>query len=77
MDQILETPADTGLEVVRQAYDGIQEHPNPEWVRGQCPQCGEAIVSNLYYIGGRGYLCVWECWNSLGEKPTCQYRKIN
>ncbi len=74
MDTYLETNA--AVEAVRQAYDGPASHPRPEWVRGECPQCGAAVVSNCYYVGGRGYLVVWECWASLGEKPACAYRKV-
>ena len=50
--------------------------PDPEWVRGRCPECGDDLVSNLYYVGGRGYLLVWECWGSLGEDPQCRFRKV-
>ena len=50
--------------------------PDPQWVRGRCPECGDDLVSNLYYIGGKGYLLVWQCWSSLGESPTCRYQKV-
>lgn len=50
--------------------------PDPEWVRGVCPECGDDLVSNLYYVGGKGYLIRWECWSSLKETPTCSYRKV-
>jgi hypothetical protein len=50
--------------------------PDPQWIRGTCPECGEVLVSNLYYIGGKGYILVWQCWASLGEKPTCSYQKV-
>jgi hypothetical protein len=52
------------------------ERPDPAWVRGKCPCCGDAVVSNLYYVGGKGYLLRWECWSSLGDTPTCEYRKV-
>jgi hypothetical protein len=52
------------------------ERPDPQWVRGRCPECGDDLVSNLYYIGGKGYLLCWECWGSLGENPVCRYRKV-
>ena len=52
------------------------DRPQPEWVRGRCPECGDDLVSNLYYIGGKGYLLTWECWSSLGEAPRCHYRKV-
>lgn len=60
---------------VRQAYDGPPDgQPRPEWLRGTCPACGGAVVANMYYVGGRGYLCVHECWNSLSETPSCTLR---
>ena len=57
----------------RQTEDG---RPNPEWVRGRCPSCGDDLVSNLYYVGGKGYLLVWECWDSLKENAQCGYRRV-
>ena len=74
MDTILETSQ--AVESVRQAYNGLPERPKAEWVRGECPACGEPLVGNCYYVGGRGYLIVWQCWASLGPAPTCQYRKV-
>ncbi len=74
MDTILDTNA--AVESVRQAYDGTSDRPRPEWVRGTCPQCGDELVSNCYYVGGRGYLLLHECWSSLGDNPACGYRKI-
>lgn len=50
--------------------------PDPEWVRGVCPECGDDLVSNLYYVGGKGYLIRWECWSAINETPTCTYRKV-
>ena len=50
--------------------------PDPQWVRGVCPECGDDLVSNLYYIGGKGYLIRWECWSSLKQTPTCNFRKV-
>lgn len=52
-----------------------QERPDTDWVRATCPSCGSEIVSNAYYVGGRGYVIIWECWESLGEAPTCDYRR--
>ena len=74
MDTILETNA--AVESVRQAFDGSSERPRPDWVRGTCPQCGAELVGNAYYVGGRGYLLIHECWASLGPTPTCTYRKV-
>jgi hypothetical protein len=55
-----------------------QDRPDAEWVRPDpCPLCGEEVVNCAYYIGGnKGYLIVWECWASLGEDPTCEWRKV-
>jgi hypothetical protein len=55
---------------------GEREAPDPEWVRGKCPSCGALLVSNSYYVGGRGYILVWECWERLGAHPTCEYRRV-
>jgi hypothetical protein len=52
------------------------ERPDPKWQRGFCPDCGEVLVSNMYYIGGKGFLLVWECWASLSKTPTCAYRRV-
>ena len=76
MDTMLET--NPAVQSVRQAYDKPTPdgQPKPEWTRGTCPQCGAPVVANAYYVGGRGYLCLWECWQSLGETPACTYRKV-
>lgn len=76
MDTILEVSDMAAVESVRQAFDGSLDRPRPEWVRGACPQCGDDLVSNCYYVGGKGYLIAWECWASLGPSPTCHYRKV-
>ncbi len=66
----------TAVESVRFFCGDTHPAPSPEWVRGRCPECGDHLVSNCYYVGGRGYLICWECWSSLSERPTCQYRKV-
>ncbi len=54
-----------------------EERPEPEWVRSKCPMCGEVVVSNCYYVGKiKSYLIVWECWASLGDERTCDYRRV-
>lgn len=53
-----------------------QGRPDPAWTRGKCPVCGDDVVSNLYYIAGRGYLIRWECWSALRERPSCDYRRV-
>lgn len=74
METILETSA--AVETVRLAFDGTSDRPRPEWVRGTCPDCGEQLVSNCYYVGGKGFLVIHECWASLGPAPTCRYKKV-
>jgi hypothetical protein len=59
-----------------QAAAARKERPDPDWVRGRCPMCGEEVVSNCYYVGGKGYIIVWECWASLAETATCDYRRV-
>jgi len=49
--------------------------PDPEWVRGRCPLCGEEVVSNYHYIGGKGHVVIWECWASIQGKG-CDYRRV-
>lgn len=58
----------------RPRHDGGR--PKEEWVRGTCPECGDVLVSNCYYVQGKGYLIVWECWSALADEPTCAYRKV-
>lgn len=75
VEAVLETNA--AVEIVRQAYDGpATGQPKPEWVRGVCPNCAGPVVSNCYYVGGRGYQCIYECWHGLSAEPTCTYRKV-
>ena len=74
MDTILETNAD--VQSVRQAYDGNSDRPPPEWVRGTCPKCGEVLVSNCYYVGGRGYIVEWQCWAGAQDRSACSYRRV-
>lgn len=75
MDTILDNNA--AVESVRQAYDGpASDQPRPEWVRGVCPACGAPVVSNCYYVGGQGFLVIWECWKSLSSSAICNYRKV-
>ena len=52
------------------------ERPDPAWIRGKCPQCDEVLVSHLHYVKGEGYFIRWECWASIGESPTCDYKKV-
>ena len=52
------------------------ERPDPAWVRGRCPECGDELVSHLYYKRNEGYVVQWECWASRYEPPTCDYKKV-
>jgi hypothetical protein len=52
------------------------ERPDPAWVRGRCPECGDEIVSHLYYIAKQGYVLKWRCWSAEGESPTCSWEKV-
>ena len=72
----MELKTEDVVETIRQRYAGASEKPQPEWVRGTCPQCGSELVSNCYYVGGRGYLVTYECWESLKNEPTCTYRRV-
>ncbi|GAB4462946.1 MAG: hypothetical protein OHK0029_30760 [Armatimonadaceae bacterium] len=67
------SPEQEGVHTPAMTLDG---RPDPQRVRGCCPECGEALISNLYYLGEKGYLLVWECWASLGENPECTYRRV-
>ena len=63
--------------LVRQNFDGpATGQPRTEWIRCVCPLCGSPVVSNCYYVGGRGYLVVWECWESLRDVPACPFRHV-
>ena len=44
---------------------------------GVCPKCGGDLVSNMYCTpGGKDFLVRWECVNSLGDEPTCDYSRV-
>lgn len=60
------------------ATPGEDGRPDPKWIRGKCPVCGDDLVSNLYYLPGVRYLgspyvVMWECWSAMGEHPTCVF----
>lgn len=70
----LPSPPSSGGNPARHASG---ERPDPQSVRGRCPECGDDLVSNLYYIPGEGYLIKWQCWSSLAEGETaCRYSKV-
>lgn len=63
-------------ELVSEPVKKTGDRPDPEWVKGVCPLCGDDVVHNLYWIGGKGYLNRAECWSSLGSEPKCNYYKV-
>ena len=55
----------------------LAERPDPDWVRGDCPLCGEVLVSNMQYSPDMGYLVVWTCWrNTMTDGGDCDFRKV-
>lgn len=50
-----------------------EDIPDPEWIRGTCPECGSPLVSDMVFIAGKGYFCVWSCWNVRLAEPTCTF----
>ena len=50
--------------------------PRKEWVVGTCPLCGSPVVRNSYYVGGKGYLLVEECWEALSFPARCTHRQL-
>lgn len=65
----------TGQEDQPAAPVAVAKRPDPAWVRGRCPKCGDDVVSNMYYLSGKGYFIYWECWNKTSEPATCDYSK--
>lgn len=55
-----------------------EDEPDPASVRGTCPACGGALISDLVYVGGRGYLLMIRCWNGTGShrESSCDYRRM-
>jgi len=53
-----------------------EERPPEEIVRGRCPECGEELVSNLYYHTERGYLLRYECWEALMPEGRCRFYAV-
>lgn len=66
------------VELIGPPHAPSQEQPEPAWLRGTCPLCGGPLVSNTYYVGGKGYCVYLECWKALGptEEQTCRYRRV-
>jgi hypothetical protein len=74
-DETMSDEEHNKIENAEHQVNALTKRPDPAWVRGRCPLCGDDVVSNLYYYGGKGYLVRWECWSSLAEPATCGYRK--
>jgi hypothetical protein len=72
----LDSDLDSETPTVHTPAITLDGRPDPKRVRGRCPECGEELVSNMYYLGGKGYLLVWECWASLADEPVCCYRRV-
>ncbi len=64
------------VELIDRPAAALNERPDPAAVRGVCPCCSAEIVSNCYYVDGKGYYIAWECRRSLGKAPTCDYRRV-
>lgn len=52
-----------------------EARPDPNDVRAVCPYCGSDVVSGVYYLNGSGFVIWWDCWEALGDAPTCTYRR--
>lgn len=81
METILQTGAaqsvrSTAAQSVRSILGGPAERTASVRTGGTCPSCGSDLVSNCYYISGRGYLILHECEASVGPESSCQYRKV-
>lgn len=72
----LEKGAISGVAAVNPPPETPDGRPHPDWVRGRCPECGDDLISNMYFVYGRGYLLCWECWGSRGENAACSYRRV-
>ena len=52
-----------------------EQRPDADMIRAACPVCGSDIVSQVFYVQGRGYVIFWICWEFLQEVPSCDYRR--
>lgn len=53
----------------------VREQPDPEYVRGTCPKCGEVVVV-VHRESGGTWRMVWECLASVQPPITCDYRLV-
>jgi len=56
---------------VRAGGNETPHRPEPHWIHGKCPKCGDYTIKDAFYVGGRGYLVQVVCWNG-----DCMYRKM-
>lgn len=80
---LLLTEDENGAEIPSALLVGDDGRPDPQWVRGRCPECGDDLISNMYFSPGDGYIIRWECWSSrvhagmnAGESPQCAYQRV-
>jgi hypothetical protein len=67
------------FEVTQDSYEIVYKNgelPDPVWIRGRCPKCGNDLISRKRYKSGYGYMIHWTCYNRLIESPTCNYDKV-
>jgi len=50
--------------------------PDPDTIRARCPCCDGIVVSQLVYTRGKGYFVTWQCWEAMGPRPTCNYKRV-
>jgi hypothetical protein len=44
-----------------------------EWLAGECPCCGELMVSNVYRLREGVYVRLAECWRRIDGSRACDY----
>jgi hypothetical protein len=49
----------------------------PEGIRaGICSFCGADAVREFTFQPGRGYLFRIRCWESFGDEPACDWKRV-
>jgi DNA-directed RNA polymerase subunit M/transcription elongation factor TFIIS len=75
-DEKLKRWAQIDEEVKQNIQNEQPTEPAESQIRGKCPECGDHLVSNLYYIAGEGYLIKWECWGGTSRGTNCKYSRV-
>jgi len=44
-----------------------------ECIVGRCPECGDSLLSNLYWHPEKGYLLRYECVSALLPNGRCHF----